>query len=131
MDEARAVTVLIADDSSLFVDALAAVLSGEPEIAVVASARDGEEALRLTREVAPDVVLMDISMPVMDGFDATRRIKQEHPQTAVLMLTGSAAPADMRRAEAAGASAYVTKDRMAVDLVATIRRAVGRDRSLS
>lgn len=118
-------TVLIADDSELFAAALEAMLSGE-EIPVLGSAENGEEALRLARTLRPEVVLMDISMPVLDGFEAARRIREELPGTAVLMLTGSAAEADMEQALAAGACGYVTKDRMALDLLGAIREAVRR-----
>jgi len=119
------VTVLIADDSGLFAAALQAVLSGEQGIEVVGSARDGEEAYRLAKQLHPQVVLMDISMPVLDGFEATERIRSRLPDVCVLMLTGSAAEADVRRAHAAGASGYVTKDQLAEELVATIRSVAG------
>jgi DNA-binding NarL/FixJ family response regulator len=115
------VTVLIADDSGLFAAALEAVLSGEAGIEVVGSAADGEEALRMAGELRPQVVLMDISMPVLDGFEATERIRAELPEISVLMVTGSAADADMRRAREAGASGYVTKDKIAEELVRSIR----------
>ncbi|HZB85827.1 MAG TPA: response regulator transcription factor [Gaiellaceae bacterium] len=114
-------TVLIADDSGLFAAALEAVLTGEAGIEVVGSAADGEEALRLAGELRPQVVLMDISMPVLDGFEATERIRAELPEVSVLMVTGSAADADIRRAREAGASGYVTKDRIAEELVRSIR----------
>jgi DNA-binding NarL/FixJ family response regulator len=117
------VTVLIADDSGLFAAALEAVLSGEAGIEVVGSAADGEEALRLAEELRPQVVLMDISMPVLDGFEATERIRADLPEVSVLMVTGSAADADIRRAREAGASGYVTKDRIAEELVRSIRDA--------
>jgi DNA-binding NarL/FixJ family response regulator len=115
------VTVLIADDSGLFAAALEAVLAREAGIEVVGSAADGEEALRLAGELRPQVVLMDISMPVLDGFEATERIRAELPEVSVLMVTGSAADADIRRAREAGASGYVMKDRIAEELVRSIR----------
>jgi DNA-binding NarL/FixJ family response regulator len=115
------VRVLIADDSGLFAAALEAVLTGEAGIEVVGSAADGEEALRLAGELRPRVVLMDISMPVLDGFEATERIRAELPEVSVLMVTGSAADADVRRAREAGAAGYVTKDRIAEELVRSIR----------
>jgi DNA-binding NarL/FixJ family response regulator len=115
------VTVLIADDSGLFAAALRAVLSGEEGIEVVGAAANGAEALTLAHDLRPQVVLMDVSMPVLDGFEATERITSELDGVCVLMLTGSAIEADIRRARAAGASAYVTKDRMDEILVDTIR----------
>lgn len=121
MHAERPVTVLIADDSDLFAAALEAVLTGEEGIEVVGSAGDGEEAMRLAGELRPQVVLMDISMPGVDGFEATERIRAELPEVCVLVLTGSAADADVRRAHEAGASGYVTKDRIAEELVHAIR----------
>lgn len=121
-DAAPPVTVLIVDDSDLFAAALEAVLTGEEGIEVVGSAGDGEEALRLADERRPQIVLMDISMPVLDGFEATERIRAELPDVSVLMLTGSAADADVRRAHEAGAAGYVTKDRIAEELVEAIRK---------
>ncbi|MGH2996887.1 MAG: response regulator [Gaiellaceae bacterium] len=131
MEARDAVTVLIADDSGLFAAALEAVLSGEEEIRVIGIAANGEEALALAREYAPDVALMDISMPVMDGFEAARLITAELPRTAVLMLTGSAAEDDKRQAKAAGAAGYVTKDQMAVALVRVIKEVAADRRPLS
>ena len=121
MSRSSPVTVLIADDSGLFAAALEAVLSGEDGIEVVGNASDGAEALELSRTLRPDVVLMDISMPAVDGFEATERITAELEGVSVLMLTGSADEADVRRAGEAGASAYVTKDTIAQALVVTIR----------
>jgi len=122
MHRAPPVTVLIADDSGLFAAALEAVLSAEDGIEVVGGAADGADALLLARELRPDVVLMDISMPVLDGFDATAQITSELEGVSVLMLTGSDAKADVRRAGEVGASAYVVKDQIAESLVATIRK---------
>jgi two-component system, NarL family, nitrate/nitrite response regulator NarL len=120
------VRVLIADDNELFLSALDALLGGEPEISVVGRAADGEEAVRLVDELDPDVVLMDLSMPVLDGFVATQEIQQKSPETRVLVLTGSPERADIARAEAVGAAGYVTKDMIASDLVAAIRAVAGR-----
>jgi DNA-binding NarL/FixJ family response regulator len=131
MEVRNAVTVLIADDSGLFASALEAVLSGEEGIRVIGIAANGEEALDLAREHAPDVALMDISMPVMDGFEAARVITSELPRTAVIMLTGSAAEADKHQARAAGAAGYVTKDKMAVALVRAIKEVASDRRPLS
>jgi DNA-binding NarL/FixJ family response regulator len=119
------VSVLIADDNGLFRSALDVILAAEPEVRVVGRATDGEEAVRMVAELEPDVVLMDLSMPVLDGFLATQRILEESPGTRVLVLTGSPERTDMERAEAAGAAGYVTKDRIASELVAAILAAVG------
>lgn len=123
MTSQRPVTVLIVDDSGLFAAALEAVLSGEEGIQVVGTADNGEDALALVHRLRPQVVLMDISMPVLDGFAATERITSELEDVRVVMLTGSAAEADVRRARASGAARYVTKDRIDDVLVDTIRDA--------
>jgi DNA-binding NarL/FixJ family response regulator len=114
------VTVVIADDQRLFAEALEAILSTDGRISVVGRALDGRTAVDLAREHQPDVVLMDIAMPVMDGIDATRAIRTELPETHVVVLTGSAATQDVDRARTAGASGYVTKDQIAGDLVRAI-----------
>jgi DNA-binding NarL/FixJ family response regulator len=120
------IRVLIADDHRLFAEALEAILAGETSIEVLGRARNGSEALEMTLELEPDVVLMDISMPVMDGVEATRRILEARPGSCVLMLTGSNAAADVDRARDAGAAGYVTKDRIASQLVEAIVEAAGR-----
>jgi DNA-binding NarL/FixJ family response regulator len=114
------VTVLIADDDELFVSALEAILASDERIHVVGKAADGAVAVRLAGELEPRVVIMDLSMPVLDGFDATRQIRVALPETSVLILTGSADPADIARAKEIGASGYVTKDRIASELVPAI-----------
>ena len=118
-------TVLIADDNGLFATALQGILDEEESIEVVGRAADGEEAARLAAELAPDVVLMDLSMPRLDGFEATRRIRASTPDTAVVVLTGSLDSDDAARAKEAGAIGFVTKDRILVELVTAIRSAVG------
>ena len=118
------VRVLIADDDPLFMDALEAILGIESQIEIAGRAQDGEEAMRLAGELSPDVVLMDLSMPVVDGFEASRRIRLESLATAVVVLTGSSYAEDMEKAYDAGAAGYVTKDRIAQDLVRTVLDAV-------
>jgi DNA-binding NarL/FixJ family response regulator len=118
------VRVLIADDDPLFMDALEAILGIESQIEIAGRAHDGEEAMRLAGELSPDVVLMDLSMPVVDGFEASRRICEEAPATAVVVLTGSSYAEDVEKAYDAGAASYVTKDRIAQDLVRTVLDAV-------
>jgi DNA-binding NarL/FixJ family response regulator len=123
---AERVRVLIADDQRLFAEALEAILSTDGRIAVVGRAADGEAAVGLARAEQPDVVLMDIAMPVMDGIAATEAIRSQAPATRVIVLTGSNAPADVSRAREAGAAGYVTKDQIAGDLVRAILDAAGR-----
>ncbi len=123
MRVAGQLTVLIVDDHDLFAESVQAFLSTEDEIQVVGRASNGEQAAHLAVETRPDVVLMDISMPVMDGFAAARMIREANPDTCVLFLTGSNSPADVAKARASGGSGYVTKDRIASELVAAIRAA--------
>jgi two-component system nitrate/nitrite response regulator NarL len=112
--------VLIADDHRLFLEALEAILASDERIEVVGQAGDGSEAVELARTLGPDVVLMDVSMPVLDGFEATREIRADTEGVRVLMLTGSNSRADVDRSRDAGASGYVTKDRIASELVEAI-----------
>jgi len=114
------VRVLIADDHLLFAEALQSILSTDERFDVVALARDGREAVERALELRPSVVLMDIAMPVLDGFEATRQLREEWPDACVLMLTGSNARADVDRARQSGAVGYVTKDRIASELVDAI-----------
>ncbi len=106
-----AVRVLIADDHRLFAEALEAILAADDRIELVGLAGDGEEAVRLAGEQRPDVILMDISMPLMDGIEAAKAIKADDGDVSILMLTGSNDRTDVDRARQAGAAGYVTKDR--------------------
>ncbi len=121
--------MLIADDQALFRRGLRAVLSEEDGIEVVAEAGDGEEALAKVEELAPDVVLMDIRMPKLDGIEATRRIQQVAPTTRILMITVSDEEDDLFEAVKAGASGYLLKE-ISVTEVAEAVRAVVRGESL-
>ena len=114
--------VLVVDDNPLFVDMVVALLSREDRIAVVGKALDGLEAVDLAARLSPDVILMDISMPVLDGIEATRRIRRQDPQACVLILTGSNVAAEIDRSRQAGAAGYLTKDRVGSQLVETILR---------
>lgn len=124
---AATVRVLIVDDHDLFVDALRALLETEHGIDVVATAPNGLEAVERVVELEPEVVLMDVSMPVLDGFEATRAIRKRAPSTRVLFVTGSNAEEDLERAREVGASGYISKDKIAAELVAAIRGAAGSD----
>jgi DNA-binding NarL/FixJ family response regulator len=122
----KTIRVLIADDHRLFAQALEAILEDDDRIAIAGHARDGRQAVDLARSLEPDVVLMDIAMPGMDGFQATRVITDEQPDTSVLILTGSNSRSDVDRARKAGAAGYVTKDRIAAELVDAILEVVTR-----
>jgi DNA-binding NarL/FixJ family response regulator len=119
--------LLIVDDNELFVSVLEGLLDNEASVRVVGRAQDGTSAKELAAELRPDVVLMDLSMPRMDGFEATERILADSPGTAIVVLTGSSDPADHERAQKAGAAGYVTKDRILVELLQTIH-SVAADR---
>jgi DNA-binding NarL/FixJ family response regulator len=118
--KAKPVRVLIADDHRLFSEALEAILATDDRLEVVGQASDGGEAVELAKKLQPDVVLMDVSMPVLDGFEATREIRAASAKISVLMLTGSNSRADVDRSREAGAAGYVTKDRIASELVDAI-----------
>lgn len=122
----KRIRVLIADDHSLFAAALQAILGTDSRFVTVGLAKDGLEAVELAASLKPDVVLMDISMPVLDGFAATKEIQKTVPKTSVLMLTGSNARGDINKARAAGAAGYITKDRIAGDLIDAILEVVSR-----
>ncbi|HEY2207648.1 MAG TPA: response regulator transcription factor [Gaiellaceae bacterium] len=122
----KPVRVLIADDHRLFAEALEAILGADDRIEIAGQASDGGQAVELARSLVPDVVLMDVSMPVLDGFEATREIRAESDEVQVLMLTGSNSRADVDRSREVGAVGYVTKDRIASELVDTILEVRGR-----
>ena len=121
MDRIR---VLIADDHSLFAQALEAILGTDDRFEIVALAKDGKQAIELTESLGPDVVLMDIAMPGLDGFSATKLLRKSHPELPVLMLTGSNSRADVNKARTSGAVGYLTKDRIAGELIDAIVEAV-------
>ena len=118
--------VLIADDHRLFAETLEALLATDERIEVVGHAHDGREAVDRAVKLEPNVVLMDIDMPVMDGFEATRRIREQQGTACILMLTGSNSREDVDRARQAGAAGYVTKDRIAAELIDAILEVVDR-----
>ena len=119
------IRVLIADDHRLFGQALEAILATDDRLEVVGHAGDGSEAVQLALAVKPEVILMDISMPIMDGFQATKQIRKQRPHARVLMLTGSNSRIDVDRAREAGAAGYVTKDRIAAELIDAILEVAG------
>ena len=111
-----AVRILIADDHRLFAESLMAVLSEDERVDVVGIAVDGQAAVELAAELQPDVVLMDLKMPVMDGFEATRRIREAGLDTQILILTGADQEIGSEDAAAAGASGYLRKESSVAEL---------------
>jgi DNA-binding NarL/FixJ family response regulator len=120
------VRVLIADDHRMFAEALQAILATDQRLEVAGHAGDGGEAVRLALTLRPDVTLMDIAMPVLDGFQATKQIREQWPTACVLMLTGSNSRTDVDRAREAGAAGYVTKERIAAELIDAILEIAAR-----
>jgi NarL family two-component system response regulator LiaR len=114
--------LLIADDHDLVREGLLAVLEGEPDLVVVGEAKNGKEALEMCRQVRPDLVLMDVRMPEMDGLAATRAIKEELPTTSVVMVTMHENPDYLLEAIRAGAAGYILKDAAGERLVEAVRR---------
>ncbi|WP_426622032.1 response regulator [Microbacterium sp. As-52] len=116
------IRLLIADDQALVRGALGALLELEPDLTVVGMAADGAEAVRLAEELRPDVCLMDIQMPGMDGVEATRRIREVSGGTRILVVTTFARPGYLRSALEAGASGFIVKDTPAEELAEAVRR---------
>jgi DNA-binding NarL/FixJ family response regulator len=107
----RAVRLLLADDHRLFAESLMAVLSEDERVEVVGIAENGLEAVELAAELEPDVILMDLRMPVMDGLEATRKIRETGLPVQILLLTGTETPVGAEDAAAAGANAFLRKER--------------------
>ena len=112
--------MLIADDEPLFIESVQALLAHDERVEVVGTATNGQDAVDLAVALEPDVTLMDISMPMLDGIEATRRIRKRLPDACVLVLTGSSIAADVDRARQAGVTAFLTKDRIGTQLVDAI-----------
>lgn len=122
--------VLLADDHQLLRQALRRGLE-DAGFEVVAEANDGAEAVRLAAEVTPDVVVMDVTMPVLDGVEATRRLHAAHPELPVVVLTMHDEHALRRDAIEAGAAGFLTKDTSMQDVLATVRLAASGEAALS
>ena len=117
------VRLLIADDHPIVRAGFEGMLAGQPDLEVVGEAENGEEAVTLAQRLRPDVVLMDLRMPVVDGVEATNRIKEEVPSANILVLTTYDSDADILRAIEAGATGYLLKDTPREDLFRAIRAA--------
>ena len=124
-------TVLIADDQPMVRAGLRSLLEGEDDIVVVGEAADGEHALRAVRQHCPDVVLMDIRMPVLDGLEATRRLTAADSSARILVLTTFDLDEYVFEALRAGASGFLLKDATAEELVAAVRTLAAGDAILA
>ena len=119
--------VLLADDHGVVRKGLRFLLQTDPDIEVVGEASDGREAVRMTEQLGPDVVVMDFALPSMNGAVATRRIRDLSPETAVLILSMHEEATYVRTCLEAGASGYLLKNAMDLELVSAVRRvAAGR-----
>lgn len=131
MTNNQPIRLLIAEDQPLIRKAFGALLELEPDISVVAAAADGAEAIRAARAWRPDVVLMDIKMPRVDGIAATRAILQDNPQTNVIVLTTFETDELVFEAILAGAKAYLLKDAEESEILEAIRAAARGEPRLS
>jgi DNA-binding NarL/FixJ family response regulator len=125
------IRVLIADDQALIRGGFRMILDAQDDLEVVGEAIDGEDAIRRCAELAPDVVVMDVRMPTMDGIEATRRITAADPSARVLILTMFDLDEYVYRALRAGASGFMLKDRPPEELVAAVRVVAGGDALLA
>jgi DNA-binding NarL/FixJ family response regulator len=117
------ITILLVDDHPVVREGLRGMLEAEPDLTVVGEAGSGDEAVALTRVKQPDVILMDLRMPGLDGVGATRKILAESPKQRVVVLTTYETDADILRAVEAGASGYLLKDASRAELAGAIRAA--------
>lgn len=116
------IRVLLVDDQPSFIQGLRLLLEPTPDIEIVDAAGDGDEAVAKARRLTPDLILMDASMPVMNGMEATRRILAEQPQAKILCLSMHSEPGYVRAMLDAGATGYVVKEQAAEELLPAIRQ---------
>ncbi|MFI5253602.1 MAG: response regulator [Bacteroidota bacterium] len=127
----KKIKLIIADDHEVVRSGLRAYFQNEPDIIIVGEATDGEETLDLVAKRSPDVVLLDISMPKVNGIDATRNIKKNHPGVKVLILTIHDNEEFVFQLIAAGANGYVLKDAEKKEIIEGVRRVASGDRFFS
>jgi DNA-binding NarL/FixJ family response regulator len=127
----RPIRVLVVDDHLTFAELLGVALAGQPDMTYVGHAATGEQALRLVAELRPDVVLMDVDLPDLDGIDATERLRANHPDTRVVVLTGNTEQTLVGRATAAGAAGFLTKNGPLGDVLNAVHTAHGGGMTVS
>ncbi|MBO7689002.1 MAG: response regulator transcription factor [Kiritimatiellae bacterium] len=127
----KKIRTLLADDHSLVRFGLESLLKFHKDFEVIGGAGDGEETVRLARELKPDVIVMDLVMPILDGVEATQRIHAELPDVRILILTSFGTSADVSRAIKAGASGALVKDIPNDELIKAIRAIAGGERVFS
>lgn len=125
------IRVLLADDHLVVRMGLAAIISFEKDLKLVGEASDGEEAVRKAAELRPDVIVMDLMMPLLDGASATARIRAANPEAKVLVLTTFGGSEEMKRALEAGAAGALVKGAQKKDLLSAIRRIAAGERVVS
>jgi two-component system, NarL family, response regulator LiaR len=123
--------LLIADDHAMVREGIRSMLANEPDLQIVGEAKDGEEALELCRRFRPELVLMDVRMPKMDGLEATRAIKEVSPQTAILMVSTYESQEYLVEAVKAGAAGYILKEATKGQLLGTLRRVLDGETPLN
>ena len=128
MDGATPVRVMLVDDQQMFVAALQALLEHEAQIEVVAATDNGAHALELDQQVRPDVAVVDLDLPVMDGFETTRRLVAQHPSLRVVVISGVSTDGVAQRATDAGADAFLFKGGLHDEIVDTILQASAQTR---
>src|SRR5215210_121046 len=111
------IRVLIADDDSAFVGSLRELIEQQPELSVIGAAANGLEAIELAEELAPDAVVLDLHMPLLDGVSAAARLRKDHPNLCLIALTGDEAPALHRAVREAGADEVLLKNELVHGLV--------------
>jgi len=125
------IRLLIADDHTILRQGIRSLLEREPDIQVIGEAEDGHSAIRLSSELQPDVVLMDIAMPLLNGLEATRQIRRDSPRVKVLILSMYENEEYIRQGLAAGAMGYILKDAEAGELLKAIRAVYHNEAVLS
>lgn len=123
--------VLLVDDHALLREGLAGIIASQPDMEVAGQASDGLEAVVMAQELQPDLVLMDVQMPALDGIEATRQIKEKLPETTIVMLTVRDDDEKLLAALKAGAQGYLLKDIHSRDMLALVRGALRGEAALS